>query len=227
MHGEFKSVNATNANDHVLAAETIGELIDIETRIVIDASGRRTAAARQLGSSRQVLTNLVASWATLPLGAITAAPGLLAIEAIDREWWYVAVGRRSIAAAVLGRRPPRRSDTWITAARGTDILRSLDASVIVFPAAQAANVSITEPLCGDNWFAAGDAAASFDPLSGYGLSFAIGTGHAAACAADARLRDERIAPLSYAALITDRIARTMAGMDEAYRALAAARTGSP
>jgi flavin-dependent dehydrogenase len=93
----------------------------------------------------------------------------------------------------------------------------------VRPVIQPANVSVLEPVCGDGWLACGDAAATFDPLSGYGLGFAIGTGYAAARSADAQLRGDRLARLAFSQLVGDRIARAWTGLAEAYQGLATAR----
>jgi flavin-dependent dehydrogenase len=90
---------------------------------------------------------------------------------------------------------------------------------------QPANVSVLEPVCGDGWLACGDAAATFDPLSGYGLGFAIGTGYAAARSADAQLRGNRLARLAFSRVVGDRTARAWTGLAEAYQGLATARLG--
>jgi flavin-dependent dehydrogenase len=194
---------------------------EIRTAFVIDASGRKAVLAHRLGASRRVLTNLAAAWAKLPPIA-AAQPGVLAIEGAKAHWWYLAVGRRSMAAAVLGRRPPRTATAWLAAARSTAILRELLPPAVPRPLLRPANVSVVEPAAGPHWVACGDAAATFDPLSGYGLAFAIGTGYAAARAADAFLRGDRLAPAAYQELVTDRVHRAWKGLDEAYASLAPA-----
>jgi flavin-dependent dehydrogenase len=216
-------VTADQARNGVtLRIKTLPDSKTISTAMVIDATGRRAAVARRLGAARRVLTNLVAAWAPLPLRGIAAAPGTLAIEAAGAHWWYVAVGRRTAAAAILGRRPPGDSASWLAAARRIELLADLAPTTPIWPVMQPANVSVLEPVCGDGWLACGDAAATFDPLSGYGLGFAIGTGYAAARSADAQLRGDRLARLAFSQLVGDRIARAWTGLAEAYQGLAPA-----
>ncbi|MET0632922.1 MAG: hypothetical protein ABWY92_18850 [Xanthobacteraceae bacterium] len=213
-----------NAGGEGLCAQiaTATQVLEIQADFAIDASGRKAFIARRLGASRRVLTNLAAAWATFPTRMIATEPGVLKIEAAGRHWWYAAVGRRRVAAAVMGRRPPRTPAAWLAAARSTVLLHELPQSAALRPLVRPANVSVVEPAAGPHWVACGDAAATFDPLSGYGLSFAIGTGYAAARAADAFLRGKRLAPVAYQELVADRVYRSWTGLDEAYANLARA-----
>jgi flavin-dependent dehydrogenase len=224
LSGEISAVTADQAGNGVtLGIKTQTDSRTISAAMVIDATGRKAAVSRRLGAARRVLTNLVAAWAPLPLSGIAAAPGTLAIEAAGAHWWYVAVGRRAAGAAILGRRPPGDCASWLAAARRTELLADLAPATPVRPVIQPANVSVLDPVCGDGWLACGDAAATFDPLSGYGLGFAIGTGYAAARSADAQLRGDRLARPAFGQLVGDRIARAWTGLAEAYQGLATAR----
>jgi flavin-dependent dehydrogenase len=225
--GEISEVTAGQAdNGFTIGIKTGNDLKTISAAMIIDATGRKAAVARRIGAARRVMTNLVAAWATLPAIDIAAEPGTLAIEALDSHWCYVAVGRRGAAAAILGRRPPGDAASWLDAARRTRLFANLALTTPVRPVMQPANVSMLEPVCGDGWLACGDAAATFDPLSGYGLAFAIGTGYAAARSADAQLRGDRLAPLAFSALVSDRIVRLWAGLEGAYESLALAPSGA-
>jgi flavin-dependent dehydrogenase len=116
LSGEVSAVTADRVGKGVtVGVKTQTNSKTISTAMVIDATGRRAAVARQLGAARRVLTNLVAAWAPLPLSGIAAAPGTLAIEAAGAHWWYVAVGRRTATAAILGRRLPGESTSWLAA----------------------------------------------------------------------------------------------------------------
>jgi flavin-dependent dehydrogenase len=217
----FRAAAGGRAGDASVRIRTKTRWAEIRAPVVVDATGRKAVVARQLGARRKVLTNLAAAWAQLPMEAIPADPGTLAVEAVGKHWWYVAAGRRGMAAAVLGRRPPREPGAWMAAARATSVLAALQPSTPVRPVMHSANVSVLEPACGDGWLACGDAAATFDPLSGYGLAFAIGTGYAAARATGALLRGEHFASELYGDLVSERIGRAWAGLEEAYRGLAA------
>jgi flavin-dependent dehydrogenase len=225
--GEVSEVTASQAgNGFTIGIKTGNARKTISAAMIIDATGRKAAVARRIGATRRVTTNLVAAWATLPAIEVAAEPGTLAIEALDSHWCYLAVGRRAASAAILGRRPPRDAASWLQAARRTSLLSGVTSVTSVRPVMQPANVSMLEPVCGDGWLACGDAAATFDPLSGYGLAFAIGTGYAAARSADAQLRGDRLAPLAFSALVSDRIARAWTGLEGAYATLALAPMGA-
>ena len=222
MRGKIKYVfQDPKARQLIVRAETTRGPLDVAAGFAIDATGRKAAVARRCGASRRVLTNLVAAWASLPVAAVNHEPGTFKVETDHERWWYMAVGKRSVAAAVLGRHPPRQARPWLEAAQSTVLLHQLSSSTPVTPVPFAANVSLLDPLCGDRWVAAGDAAATFDPLCGYGLSFAIGTGYAAARAADARLAGDSMASMAYAELVGHRAAQAWSGVMEAYEGLAA------
>jgi flavin-dependent dehydrogenase len=69
-----------------------------------------------------------------------------------------------------------------------------------------AESSFLDRVAGDAWLAAGDAAASFDPLSAQGITSAVNSGLDAASAAAAWLSGDRKAALAYA----DRVRRSYA-----------------
>ena len=176
----------------------------------------RRSSPRRLGASRRVLTNLAAAWATFPTRMIATEPGVLKIER-DGETLVVRGGRPPARRGCRDGAAPAADPCGVARGRLTPLLlRELPQSAALRPLVRPANVSVVEPAAGPHWVACGDAAATFDPLSGYGLSFAIGTGYAAARAADAFLRGKRLAPVAYQELVADRVYRSWTGLDEAY-----------
>jgi len=67
-----------------------------------------------------------------------------------------------------------------------------------------------EPAAGKAWAAAGDAAAAFDPLSSYGLTTALWSGHQAALAAAAALASDDAPLAQYAAGLRSAVGRFLA-----------------
>jgi flavin-dependent dehydrogenase len=223
LRGEVFEVTADQADDCLrVGFKTRQDVNTIKAAMLIDATGRKAAVARRLGAARHVSTNLVAAWTTVSADEIAAEPGTLAIEACDAHWCYLAVGRHHATAAILGRRPPAEPGSWLAAARRASFLADLAPSMPIRPVMRPANVSVLKPVCGAGWLACGDAAATFDPLSGYGLAFAIGSGYAAARSADAQLRGDRLARMAFSRLVSDRIARAWTGLEDAYQTLALA-----
>ena len=177
--------------------------IEVQAKVLIDASGRAAAVDKQLGTRRRHHDPLVYLWlyGHDQHGAVDSRSQ---IEAVEHGWWYTASlpGQRRVLAFHTDSDLPvaralRRSAALLDAAQGTlEISAQLDAAGFVADAeivTTAAHSATLQPVAGGRWCAAGDAAISFDPLSSQGLFNAIYTGLAAALACDRRLRGEIIA----------------------------------
>jgi flavin-dependent dehydrogenase len=150
-------------------------------RWLVDATGRRAALARRLDVKQLRAARLVAFYA---VGS--AAPDFQlnrnVVEAVPDGWWYAA--RLPSGAPVAGfhthvRKDARLDrDAWARGLAGTQhisamlrptqfeqTLRALDAG-----SARLARFS------GEGWIACGDAAMSFDPISGQGIFSALYSG---------------------------------------------------
>ncbi len=156
----------------------------VDAPVVIDASGRRAEHARRHGGRRVAgdrLTAVVAMYADAGGDATTT------VEATSDGWWYtcpIPNGRRVAAFLTDGDLldPAMRSvDGFDRCARRTDHVGPLLTSgrpdePLVVPAGTAH----LDPPVGPGWLAAGDAAASFDPLSSQGILTAVLMGREAA-----------------------------------------------
>ena len=192
--------------------------LEYRARLAIDASGRGARLACGLGARRRVVTNLAASWGMLASGCMPWPPGTLALGTADNAWWYAAVGRERTALAILSRRPPKDGPQWLRALAATHVFGdpARHAEVVSDPCVRPAGIGLLSAAHGEGWLAAGDAAASFDPLSGFGLTFALASGYYAARAADDTLRGDDAAPDIYAALIHERCREAWNRLGAAY-----------
>jgi flavin-dependent dehydrogenase len=147
-------------------------------RVLVDATGRRAAAARALGARRVAFDRLTALAATWP--ADVRREGYLLVEAVPEGWWYTAplpagelvavlmtdadVSRR---AGLVTRWRERLGAAPATAAR---LGGGEPTAARVFPAA-----SHRLLRAGDYrpWLAVGDAALAVDPASGSGVVRAL------------------------------------------------------
>ena len=159
----------------------------------VDATGRRARFARKQGARRIILDHLigVAAFFTPPRSADT----FTLIEAAENGWWYSAVLPDSRLIAVY----MTDADMWAKARRKSDgcwrrqlaktkhtRARVGRAALASEPRVVAANSSRLDRIAGGNWLAAGDAAMTFDPLSGQGVYKALESGFRAAEAIDQR-----------------------------------------
>lgn len=181
----------------------------LHARVVIDASGRSSALARSLGITRIAVDQLVGVVGYLapgPGGPIATRATL--IEAAPGGWWYSALlptGELVVVymtdADLVTEQGARTKEGWErllgqsvqTRARAVEGGYRLAGS----PQVVAAGTSFLSPLVGDSWLAAGDAAATYDPLSSQGILTALSMGIRAAEAALARRDGEALALASY------------------------------
>jgi flavin-dependent dehydrogenase len=183
-----------------------GRLFAIEARILIDAAGRSSSVLRSLGVRRHRHDRLICSYLYGQLVATHAKS--IHTQADPDGWWYTAPlpdGRRVLAFHTDADLPVaielRSSAALLERARRTPSLHALIADAEFAcepPALCAAHSSRLDAAAGEMWFAAGDAAMSFDPLSSQGLLQALYSGLAVAQAADRTLRGERDARSEYA-----------------------------
>jgi flavin-dependent dehydrogenase len=161
-----------------------GEIV--RARWLIDATGRRALVARKLGVQRIVESRLTAIYAfghttkTVPLERTL-------IEAVRYGWWYAAALPSGALVAGLHVHPrdaatlARTHSAWLEAlAQTRHVTRHLpdvtfDSRLHILDASG----SRLAQFAGPQWAACGDAAVSFDPLSGQGLYSAIHGGMAA------------------------------------------------
>ena len=188
----------------------------IDARFVLDCSGRAAVIARTL-AHRHRYDRLVAAGAFLSARGndVEPTPATL-IEAVPEGWWYASLlpDQRLVLALfgdsdTLPRGLTRDLATWRTCLAATTFvkrwLESADFDGDVLPRLAGAATTWLEPVAGEGWAAAGDAAAAFDPLSSHGLTTALWSGRRAALAAVAELRGDG-APLTlYAATIRDAV----------------------
>jgi flavin-dependent dehydrogenase len=194
---------------------TVEGVVDLIASVVIDAGGRASPVSRSLGARRKLGDKLVCSWVSGKARPIRRGAGFTYVEAIEDGWWYSAPlpdNRRVVAFHTDSDLPVARSlaDPRRLLQRAS-VSRELGAvlSESGFSAEQsgfaAAHSAILQPFAGPaagpaarpTWFAAGDAAFSFDPLSSQGLLNALFTGLAASEAADRYLSGANDAVAEY------------------------------
>jgi flavin-dependent dehydrogenase len=154
---------------------------------VIDATGRHAAYARSHGARVQIddhLTGLVAIFE----GSTDSQTSTL-VEAVEDGWWYSAhlPANRTVVAFMTDADIVRdgqlhEKETWLLrlGETGPAKQRIADANLVHGPVAAPAHSQILDPITGEGWVAAGEAAVGFDPLSSMGIGYAIATGIQAA-----------------------------------------------
>ncbi len=180
-------------------------------RFAIDATGMSARFARRMGARRELVDRLLCVAARYECVASPAFPALTMLEAAELGWWYAAKlpGDRLVVGFATDPDIARREGLanfrrWEARLRETAHLfpamaaaRYAEGSVAVHPA----HSFLLEPVAGDRWLAAGDAASAYDPLSSRGICKALANGiHAARAVAD-RLGGARAGFDAYAASV--------------------------
>jgi flavin-dependent dehydrogenase len=193
-----------------------GVALTVHARILVDATGRAASPARRLAGHRVVHDRLVGLVGiTSPRRAVRCPERRTLIEAVETGWWYSAPlpdGRRMAAFMTDGDLVPAGEDSRARFL-GTQLERAEHARAVLgdgpfeeAPWVAAASSSGPVKAAGRGWLAVGDAAASFDPLSQQGVTWALESGLEAARAIEAHLRGCAGAFDRYARWVGDELA---------------------
>jgi flavin-dependent dehydrogenase len=214
---------ASNAWEITLGGRSPG---GVTARHIIDATGRRSAIPRAAGARREVLDKLVGLVTWGRFAAPRAEPKTVLVEAVENGWWYSAPipdGRYVLAymtdADQLDHGLIGHSETFLRFVSKAPLTsaRVSDGTPATPPRVWLAESAITVPSIGKGWIAAGDAAASFDPLSSLGIGYAMLSGINAARAVDRCLRGDEEFAASYAADVGRHMAGYLTQRRELYR----------
>ena len=194
--------HVTRGESWELTIESVREHGPIAARWLVDATGRSSWLAAQLGVRRVHAGQLTAA-AVMFRRAADQPPDpdrTTLVETAPSGWFYTAPLPDSRRIAVCFARPagaPRTLGRFVEVSAGTLHVRARLAGYepSAGPWLFAANSSSLERAVGRGWIAVGDAACAHDPVSSYGITSALGTGIRAAAAIDAAL-DGRMAPLT-------------------------------
>lgn len=190
----------------------------VRARFILDCSGRSAIVARHL-STRKRVDRLVAAYTFLNRANhdIEPTPATL-IEALPNGWWYSALlpdNRMALAYFTDPDLLPRRINRDLTIWKAL-----IEASKYTHERIETAGFEITGPpnltdastqymqcTSGDDWCAAGDSAAAFDPLSSHGITTALWSGRKAALAIQAYLDGNQDSLKSYSDTMASGISR--------------------
>jgi flavin-dependent dehydrogenase len=183
IHGRLISIERSAAG-WLTGVTALGDDMHIRGAILIDATGRQRHVARLLGMKAETYDCLIAAVSNLRPKSGTVENRTY-VEAVEWGWWYANPLPGEDKDIVLG---------FVT---DSDIMRSLNASesknwldllartshiraLIEEPASFSARISFVPAYssrlrkpAGENWYAAGDAAGTYDPVSALGLTSAL------------------------------------------------------
>lgn len=185
-------VIASNGNDE----------IRIKADFVIDASGKSATFARQLGAKWQVIDNLVGVVGIYKIKKSKNVHSYMLLESAPDGWWYSTLlpdNKRIIVfmtdSDIAKNAKIQDIRSWHQKiSKTTHIQKTIkNAKLIIVPKVFPAYSQLIKKTEFLNWVPAGDAVASFDPLSSIGIGHAIASGiHAARIAYHVLKSDNRL-----------------------------------
>lgn len=158
--------------------------IQLNSRFVVDATGRLASFSRQQGAKRTIYDELAGVAVLFKTGADMVDTCAL-VETCPSGWWYSALlpAGRMVAmfmsdADTIRRNQLKDPANWLDRARQMEHTwaRLQRAEPVMRPFTHAAYTQILNPVGGAGWLAVGDAASTFDPLSGQGIYQALQSG---------------------------------------------------
>lgn len=182
----------------------------VDTRLVMDATGRSSVFARRAGAKRISLDRLAGAAGYFSCRNVSSVvEPVLLVEAVENGWWYTAPLPEGKLVAVfmtdsdfIQQEKLTQKAPWMAQLASAVEQKQrieghgfeLEGAIRIVPAES----SFLDRIAGDGWLAAGDAAAAFDPLSSQGIIAAVSSGLEAARTAFAWLGGDENAPVAYA-----------------------------
>ncbi len=153
----------------------------IKSRMVVDATGRNSRIARQLGIRRTHADQLISYTGNIEATELPAFHRATVTEAFSSGWGLVSKLVDEVVAFSLFTvkhklipNPMKEEGFWKGSLKETTCLKHFfPKNKEIILTGKAANSSMLTKTCGENWLAIGDAALAFDPLCSHGVTTAI------------------------------------------------------
>jgi len=221
------SISTVENSDDWRVEITSSESRTLHARLLVDATGRTAWLAHREGARRVNYDHLVGVAAFFsPCSPDHHICHNTLIEAAEEGWWYsVPLPNSNVIAIYMtdadlyAKGSKTRAHYWEEKLAQTVHTRLRVNSLVMasVPFVVAANSSRIARVTGDKWLAVGDAAMTFDPLSGQGISKALQSGMHAAQAIHARFSGSDSAWDDYEDEILDKSKNYMLRRNEYYR----------
>jgi flavin-dependent dehydrogenase len=199
----------------------------LRSRWLVDASGRPSLVARRMGITRIKNDALISIFTTVSPREELDQDTRTYIEACTDGWWYTALmpsGVRTISFQTdvdLVKDQAWREKAWLrqklqNTLHLSPLLNSKGYDIQGVSTSISANSARLQQFIGAGWLAVGDAAQSYDPLSGQGIFFALLSGLRAGESLVATFKDQVDSINDYADWLESSWARFVLQKDKTY-----------
>lgn len=173
--------------------------LSVKARFLVDATGRQSSVARQLGIVPARHDQLAAVGAFLHFDEAIVLQQRMVLETVAEGWWYCSTLPNQLMTATLftdadiaKNQQLQKPKNWAALLAGT---KHIKAAVHQATHGEVwvrnAFSQVSDSTARANFIAVGDAAAAFDPISSMGIGFALSSGcHAARAIGQAQAGDQ-------------------------------------
>ncbi len=191
---------------------------------LVDASGRRAFVGRSLGAKREHIDNLVG--VTAILDDCKLKDSFTLIEAVESGWWYSAglpndrlVISFMTDSFLVKEMEVNKPEVWLKMVQELTFTKhrigDIKVEALKLEVKQASS-SRLQFITGQDWLCVGDAACTYDPLSSYGITAAMGSAYYAGCAISDHLNGNNDALQAYTFLMDKMYSNYLTMVQEAY-----------
>ncbi len=181
--------------------ETKGDFV-IKTKYLVDATGRQSSVCRKIGAQFTKFDDLVAVGSFLHFKDKKVLEQEILLETVEEGWWYYAAlpNNRVVVSLftdsiIVKEKQIQRTECWMELLLKTNHVKRKMKNTVTHEKLWVRNAfsHFTDTSDTFNFLAVGDAAASFDPISSFGIGFAISSAcHAAKAILDHEINDHAL-----------------------------------
>jgi flavin-dependent dehydrogenase len=193
-------------------------------KFLVDATGKSSWLSYKLGARRQFYDFQVAIAGRFQYRLNYDSDSFTLVEAAKDGWWYSSAlpyGYRIVIFFTNSRNAQfikNRSFFLKEISKTSYISKRIFPNYVLKdgPIIVSANTSILNKIAGRKWLAVGDAAISHDPISSYGLTFALQSSFLAASSIKSTLQNESIALFKYEQTLKQGFTKFLFKLKEVY-----------
>jgi flavin-dependent dehydrogenase len=196
---ELSNVKQINNKWKILASEKMGNKLNLVADFIIDASGRRSVFARNIGAKWKVYDSLIGIVAFYKQNIQQR----MTIESDPNGWWYSSPLPKNKTVIVfitdtdISKKIKSVNNWDLLIDKTIHIRKIINDQLIHAPKIYPAYSHVMQKFPNKNWVPAGDTASSFDPISSMGVGYAILSGIYAAKCAQNQIENKRDSSCNY------------------------------
>lgn len=187
----YRLTNITQQENKMIVncCHSVNTTRTITADFIADCSGRASIVAKKMGVKKQIIDNLV-SYHFITEQSEQSLKGMTFIESVEDGWWYAApLANNKVIVNFMSdsnlhtTKSDLLNDWILNKITATQYLKNYLPATLsskIGVRIKTATTSLLDKPGGKQWIAVGDALCTYDPLTSFGITNAIVSGHNAA-----------------------------------------------